>query len=504
MLNQKTIKLKYIIPLSITLMVMVNCTLDSDALAVYEGGTVTRKELRDFYEIRGVKLDEKNSSIQAQSNLLEQIALQKIVYNEHTSSGKISKEFMDNLVSLTKGQMLVALYKKDFESKTIKKTPMELMTMQMVVLKDPDNSKDALASEILTKLNSTSSSKELNKLVTEYTEDESRKSVAGIIEPFCLNCGPNPFEDVLSDALNANDDNFHLKRAGEIIYIIKIVNIRKINQSVVNQYLSEKFEEMSKTANEYAESTEDEAAKQSARYYSDGDPVERGQSMGEHISRQFKTQLWQTELERIRTESSIKVDDPPMLKQASELKLSEFPPTRILASISETENITVGDFAKDFSELSKIIGNNGQSPKEQEMFDMLNFFYNIYLSSLYLEQDPKSKSILETEIYKDSIQYLKYSLVWALFMKDIASEKIVVSDQEIRETYEAGKLFAYSEPDKNNPQKRIPRPLGLVKNQIQNDLENAKRKGIFDGKINTLKADYKLKIDSESLRNGKI
>jgi hypothetical protein len=489
--------------LLLLLTTIVNCNSDSDAFASFEDGRVTRKEVRDFYEIRGLKIDPESASIQKQASLVEQIAYQKIVFEDSIKSGKVTKEFLENLVHLTKGQILLSLYKKSFEEKAVKQTPMELIDMQMLVLRDPENSLAEKGQELLTKLNSSSSS-EIDKIISENTQDDSRKSINGLIEPYCLNCGPNPFEDILSELLKEKYGKFYLKKSNDIIYIVRILGKRNISEPSVGRYLTKVFKNFESTAKEYEAKSQVEADKQNAKYYSDSDPEDRGKSMGEHLARQFKANIWQKELKRIKSESKIQVQNPPILKSPEDLKMEDFPVDRVLANLSNSEAITVGSFQKDFKGLSEVLGKGNAGNAKQEMWDLLNFFYNVYISSLYLQEDNQSKKLLKTDLYDDSLEYLKYSLVWALFMKDISAEKVMVSDSEIRETYEAGKMFAYSSPDPKNPQKRNPISFSEVRLKILSDLENAKRKSIFDKKINELKVKSKLTVNQEILRNGKI
>jgi hypothetical protein len=500
---KKLQKLTFIFIIS-SLFTLMNCNFDSDAFASFEGGIVTRKEVRDFYDIRGLKITDENASISRQANLVEQIALQKIIYNEYVNSGKYSKEFLDSLVRLTKGQILLSLYKKSFEEKKLKETPMELINMQMLVLRDPDDSLDEKGQELLNKLNSASSEREINEIIIDNTQDESRKAINGMIEPFCLNCGPNPFEDVLSEAIQSDDNKFYLKKSGGVIYIVRNMGIRKIHEVAIGRYLTKAFANFESMAKDYEAKATDENEKQTAKYYSESEPEERGIPMGEQFSRQFKNALWQEELERIKNESKIEVPNAPPLSSPDDISLSDFPDNRVLANLANSEAITIGSFKKEFKELSIVLGKGSEEGEKQELWDMLNFFYNIYLSSLYLQEDSKSNQIMETELYKDSLEYLRYSLTWALFMKDISNEKVEVSEAEMRENYETGKMFSYSTPDPNNPQKKITKPYGAVRADILKDMENAKRKAIFDKKLDAMREKYKLVLNNEIFRNGKI
>jgi hypothetical protein len=89
-------------------------------------------------------------------------------------------------------------------------------------------------------------------------------------------------------------------------------------------------------------------------------------------------------------------------------------------------------------------------------------------------------------------------------MKEISNEKVEVSEVEMRENYETGKMFSYSSPDPSNPQKKITKPYASVRLDILRDMENAKRKSIFDKKLDAMREKYKLVLNNEIFRNGKI
>lgn len=484
----------------------VRCSSDSEVLASFESGNVTRKELREFFQIRGAKINEKTASVTNQSNVLEQLALQKMVHRDYLASEKISKELLDKLVNLTKGQMLITLYKQDFEARALREELMEFVTMQMAILRgteeeplDPNKSQ-----EVLGILNSAKSESEIAEIIRKFTVDKNRKPIAGYIEPFCINCGTNPYADILEEPLKNGDNKFYLKEESGISYILRIVDTTKLHEKVLGRYIEKSLVEFQEMAKQYKDSVENPQEKAGADFYIQGNLSEKARSYADHLSKQFRNGLWEKEMERVKENSQVKVENVPNLTSPEAIDPKEFPDDRILAELPDGKKIDIGAFRQDFKELTDVLGRNqGDSPKE-ELWDVLNFFYNIYLSSLIMAEDESVKPTLESDLYKRSLKYLEYSLVWALFMQEITNEKIEVSESDIRDTYEAGKMFAYSKADPKNPDKRTPRPYSQVRDNIREELENQKRKSIFDSKLSRLKTDYNLKIATESLQEGKI
>ena len=74
----------------------------------------------------------------------------------------------------------------------------------------------------------------------------------------------------------------------------------------------------------------------------------------------------------------------------------------------------------------------------------------------------------------------------------------------MKDTYEAGKLYAYSVPSKSNPNKREPIPFEQAKDKIKEELRTAKLKSEMQRQVEKLKSDYHLQIYADKLKAGSV
>jgi hypothetical protein len=481
-----------------------NCTGDSEVLATYEGGVVTRKELRDFYALRNIEVSEKTASLQSQSQILEQMAVQKIVYKEFFEAEKILPEFLDKITGMTQGQMLLSLHKKNFEDRLKKRVPIQFAEVQTALFQKSEEGAEAKADELLAKLNGTSSKKEINRLIQENTMHKPTKAVSGMVGPTCLNCGEDDMTILLEKCLEADDGKFQKVSLDDGIYLIRIVEKRSIHLPALTRYLTKSFSNLQSMAKEFRDSVESEEEKNLAEGFTNGEAEEIAKQYENLFSNRFKTFQWAEEMKRIRNVSGITTPNAPILVSPESLDLKTLNETFVLAKYSSGKELTLGEFQKDFKDLSKVVKKPVATNERQDLWDLLNFFYNNYIVFMYFEEAPEAEQIRKTDLFEESLKSLKYSFAWTLFMQEILAENVEVTENEIRDTYEAGKKYGYSTPDPANSQNRIPKPYSSVRAEIKESLENAKRKSIFDQRLAQLKTEYALKLASESLTEGKI
>ncbi|WP_422880147.1 hypothetical protein [Leptospira mayottensis] len=82
--------------------------------------------------------------------------------------------------------------------------------------------------------------------------------------------------------------------------------------------------------------------------------------------------------------------------------------------------------------------------------------------------------------------------------------EVTITEKEIRDTYEAGKLYAYSKASTANPNERVPEDFSKVRDRIKQELAEAKKQSIFQDYLSKLKSENEFKIASESLKAGQI
>ncbi len=131
---------------------------------------------------------------------------------------------------------------------------------------------------------------------------------------------------------------------------------------------------------------------------------------------------------------------------------------------------------------------------------MLNLFQSTIIQGKIGENSKEVQSIGKETAYLMQMEKMKTSLALKTFQDEIKAIPVTVTEQQLRDSYEAGKLYAYADPDPKNPQNRIPKPYALVREQIKNDMENSQRNGFIEQKISGLKTTYNLKVAQDQLK----
>lgn len=493
-----------------TLFVFVaNCSSEKEVLATFKGGEITRKELRDAYLVFGYEPNENNTSVEVQENILDTLALQRIVRDYLEKNNELDLDYIQKLVELTQGQLLINYYKNDYLKKALKKNTIDMITFQLAILRspnsiEPDSDLEKKAQELLTQLNSTKDEAKIREIISSHTFDINTKPTGGITQPSCYNCGQDEFYSIFQEAIQAKDKKFYLTSANTNLYLYKVLNLDKLHSKVLARYIEEKIINQQDLAREYLNTTNDELGKQAAQSILNQNPKVQAGQYAELFLRQFNDKLWKEELTRIKSSSQIQVHEISNFEDPKDINPKNFSQDIVLVQLPNGEKITFFQLQTIFKEVNnKIYKNEPQDPKK-EIFDILNFFYKFYIPALYLEWEPNAQKIKESDRYKLALEYLKNQYIFNGFVQSELNEKIIIPEEDIRNTYEAGKMFAYSKEDPKDKNKRIPLPYSEVRDKIRSELENQRKRNQIESKISLLKMEYDLNIKKELLKPGKI
>lgn len=89
------------------------CRSGEEILAVFDGGSVKRKEFREFYPNHELAIDNNTTSLKYQTSILETMAVQAIIEVEANKKGYQNSEIYKSILELKEKQLLVNLYRKN-------------------------------------------------------------------------------------------------------------------------------------------------------------------------------------------------------------------------------------------------------------------------------------------------------------------------------------------------------------------------------------------------------
>lgn len=490
--------MKKIILTLIVFSLLISCRSGEEILAVFDGGVVKRKEFREFYPNHEIAVDQNSTSLKYQTSILETIAVQSIVEMETNKKGYTETEIYKSILDLKEKQLLVNLYRKNYIEKSLKSKDLEIVTGQMLyVKKDANGNPNSVkADRAFSDLQNLKSDKEIIQYISKETDEEGRKPIGGFLEPQCMNCSEeNILREILLDAYSKNSLNtFTKKELNGDLFVYRIIEVKKLKADELESYLLKKFKDFQNLAKEFkAAAPEDQ--KQIADYYL-GDEIKlekETQMLKDRYKEQIQSKIWNEEYEKISKESGLKFSKE--METMSENEIVDSTPIFIKAE----KVYTLFDLRKDYGKVN--MKPNTYNPPVKEL---LYFFNSAILPIALLGDKEEVKNLKSSEKYESSLALWKKNIAWSFFVRDIQETQIQIPDQEIKDTYEAGKLYAYSAPSKSNPEKRIPLPFSEVKDKIKEELKTAKLKSEMQRQIEKLKNDFHLQIHSDKLKVGSI
>lgn len=490
--------MKKIIITLIVFSLISSCRSGEEILAVFDGGVVKRKEFREFYPNHEIPVDQNSTSLKYQTSILETIAVQSIVEMETTKKGYPETAIYKSILELKEKQLLVNLYRKNFIEKTLKSKDLEIVTGQMLYIKKDTNGNPntVKADRSLSDLQNLKSDKEINSYISKETDEEGRKPIGGFLEPQCMNCSEeNILREILVEAYKSNLLNtFTKKEFNGDLFVYRIVEVKKLKVEELESYFSKKFKEFQTLAKEF-KATAPDAQKQLADYYL-GDEIKLEkeiQMLRDRYKEQIQSKVWNEEYEKISKESGVAFSKE--MSTMSENELTDSTPIYNKAD----KVYTVADLKKDYAKVN--MKPNSYTPPIKEL---LYFFNSAILPITLLGDKDEVKNLKSSEKYESSLALWKKNISWSFFVRDIQETQIQIPDQELKDTYEAGKLYAYSNPSKSDPNKREPIPFAQVKDKIKDELRTAKLKSEMQRQVEKLKSDFHLQIHSDKLKVGSI
>lgn len=492
-MKQKTLSLTI---LSLLVLFAMNCSRDSDVLASFKSGTVTREELRAYYKLRGVEPDANNASIATQAKIVEELGIQKIAEANNTNTNVVTKEEYAKIMGFVEPQVLFNDYRKQFSEKLLTSGMLEFAFGRILFLKaTPDAT--TKANTLLGQIQAIKSDKEVAEFISKNTDETQRKSIGGRLEPHCINCGEDPFTAILKEAADKKG-SFILKEAQGNYYILRVERIEKIYPKKIDKFFQNELDKLKNLALKSLSKegiTEDE--KNAAKFYSELTVNERANQTAEHYGNRFLKEAWKKEMDSLRDKSGLKIVDltPEFIKGLK--------PESILFEDKSGAKFSFKDLLVEFNKIAPILQKRKATP-EEEKNDQLSFYTQIYLPIRISAESKEVQALKETKEFKKTLPLLGRSVLFMLIRNRSTDSEVNVSEKEIRDTYEAGKLYAYSKPAPGNPNERIPEDFGKVRDRIKQELVEARKQSVFQDYLAKLKSENEFKIASESLKAGQI
>ena len=468
--------------LSASVLLLSSCK-DNQALAEFDGGSITRKELRYVF---GGKEDVKDVTVQIQDQALKGLSIMEMAALEAKKEGMDKTDAFKKALFMFDEKILLQAYNYKL-TQDIETGIYDMMKMQFLVLRSPakDPSRSARLQEaktLLTQLNdSTLSDRDIEDLISKKTENNRYKYLGGYMDPHCISCAQNPLDFLTAPLIAAKDKKFHIIEDENGIWIIRNTGIDKIPGNELKYSFEEYLKKISAIAKRYSDampekSTESESLKQFV--LSKDQIIKQSEAQAQAQVRREGNQPLLRKVESLKAKLNFTIYDAANPSKAYETKKPQ--PQEILYSF-KGKNFTYGD-------LINVIKDVGEENVNQQ----LNFLRFILIPMEVLKDENDFKKIKNSDIY-EFLYSLKYNEILATMYMNKQTEKIALKPEELKQWYDLRKFNEYKG-----------KSFLQVKDQIEKELMNMKLQQ-SNGQIQEeLSKKYNLKIHHERLTPGRI
>ena len=485
---------KATILISLTLLIIFQaCRPGEDVLVTFEGGKIQRKNLRELYDIEDAPRNEKTLSIATQSAILEQMGIQEIMEKEAMQNGFFDRSDIKDLMYYTEKEMIVNLYLKNFFQDKKDSEALEMLNIQFALLYTND---EGAIEKAKSEVSALKDNDKIDEYISSITQEEGRKCIGGILEPQCNNCAvQDQITSIFKEGITKNDSNFYVSRDGNKAFLYRILNREKVKSKNLDEFLTKKFKNLREKAIAYTNKNNTEEDKQKAAYYLEESPrlEEKAKMTASHYMRGYQNRVIPEELIRLQSEKSFTINEEI---KGGNVGLLENPETVVLKT--PTENYTVKQLNEDFS---RVFPNQKDTAGVPEK---LNFLQNIMLPTKLISDSSEGEKVRKSDTYKVAFGYMKKSIAFNIQKSESEKDVPPITDSQIKEIYEAGKQFQFSEPSPKDPNARVAIPFEKVKDKIKSELTSKNAESVFQKKILDLKAKYKMEIQVDKLKEGSI
>ncbi|MBL8019771.1 MAG: hypothetical protein JNM27_08915 [Leptospirales bacterium] len=194
------------------------CKNDWQTLSEFDGGKVTRGELRSAF-----KLMDGQPALEMQDRVLTDLSLLKITALEASKEGlDKGDEFQKRMQVFEKLAYMGALEQELIAQS--KKKKFKLMELQFAYLQEPTKpqKRKEEAEDLAKKLNAASDS-DVQKIILQKTENKRYGILGGFVDPLCVSCTPNPYS-FITDAAAKADGKFVVVDDPNGFWIVRRIN----------------------------------------------------------------------------------------------------------------------------------------------------------------------------------------------------------------------------------------------------------------------------------------
>lgn len=462
-------------------LIISDCKRNSEALASFDGGEITRGDLRMIFKLSQGPNAEKAATIKAQDNIIRQLALVSIASKEATKAGfdkdpfyVEANRFLEKRAALETFQAYLRLHSDDHE--------FEMMEVQHLLLRqkppagakggektgEPTEDRSAEARALLAQLNKAGDD-EIEKLVREKTDLEMYKPVAGYEIPICVSCSMNPQREIT--------DKLKLAKKGEFVHLpgpgghtlVRQISTKKVAASDLKDFFEKAFKKQARIAIKYMGTIKDEKLRKSIEERiptNEKQITARAEGRAQFISREI-AQLSRTRYFKIREEKKVMVHPAMQFDAKIEYK-------------DDTKLFTIAGKDYSYGDLKKELP--GEMTAEARMKNA-----GLWMDTTILADDEMFKKAQKSNLYPFLVKTLRSHLLAQTYFRKTMGEPDV-SAKKIQDAYTMGQTTRFKGKSLASVRADIAKEIAdgekrAMAKQLQDDLGKKHNLRIFSDKL---------------------
>ncbi len=490
----KNMKKKIILLISLSLLILTSCSNEKEVLAELTNGDekirILRKDLKFVIDLN--QLERKEISVAIQNQVLEELAFLtagNIEYNSISNKQtELQKKAKKALALLDRKTFLNAMnyYLQEESSNFVYK----MILMQAVFIRNDRNlDRTKEAEDLVNQLNKAKDEKEIEKIIFEKNENLRYKFLGGFVDPFCLNCGFNPISDITQPLMENKDKKFIMIQNPQGIWIVRNLEIKDVKQNQLKDLYEDYHKKTQFIARKFFENP---------GYTKNLDKHQVEQLKQQFLMDEKKITEFSNELANHQSKflkRNILMNHINELKEKYKFKINKDFEQNFLQKNTQDWDYSIEIFELNkkkylFQEFVDLIENENLMLKDFNKEELLNLFNQVYILSEILKLSPLAQKVDSIQgVFKDLIIKQNHTNLYIAEQMN----NINISNQE---------LMNYYELRKNNEFKG--QNFTQVREKIKNNLLTEKRQKKLNEIKQYLFKKYKVKIEKEKLKEGKV
>ncbi len=462
-----------------------SCSGDSEILANWDNGKITRKNFRDIIGLYRSKEDMSKISVKEQEKALQNFAMMQITADlarkeqmDKSPDYELATTFTDKTAALASLNKMLREKKRDLD--------LTMWDMQILFLSSPQNKPDVAdrkeeADELTTKLNSGLSDREIEIIIRDKSENKRYAMIGGYLDPHCVSCGQNPISFLTDPLKNAEMGKFVNIRNDRGHWIIrKIKEHRTDEDDLEDLFVSYQTKITDVMKKNLQETIKDKTRlQQSLKRIPDSEKIEKmakeqAQAQIHRVSESENREL----IDSLKKEAGLEIFEVAIPGKTDKSKLKN---DTVLFKTNKME-YTYGQL------VSPLL----QANKDVDLNQVLRVLHNVIIPYEVMSRHPDMEKAKKSDLYDFILKMRNDDALSRLYLiKHQPTPE--VTDEDIRQWFELRKNNEFNG-----------KTFASVKDNIKKRLTQTKGQEAFNSYQSKLISEHKLVVNSKLLKPGEI